>query len=164
MIVEAKVVKEIPDSEFAKIGNVFACKNGLIYRDKSGVLVPYSDRERSGYKVVSFNGKTHTVHSLIAEAFLGPKPSPKHVVDHIDGNKNNNRLDNLQYISWRDNITKGKLCKGKRFVGITKVSQNRWSARIHVNGKSIHIGCYPSATEAGMAYLKKKAELTGSEL
>lgn len=43
-----------------------------------------------------------TVHSLVAEAFIGPRP-PKMDVNHIDGDKANNRVSNLEYLSRGDN-------------------------------------------------------------
>jgi hypothetical protein len=46
--------------------------------------------------------QSKTVHSLVAEAFLGPRPD-KMTINHLDGDKSNNRLDNLEYCSMRDN-------------------------------------------------------------
>ena len=50
------------------------------------------------------NGKRESayVHSLVAAAFIGPRPKGLEV-DHIDGNKANNMVLNLQYIPHRDN-------------------------------------------------------------
>ena len=67
-----------------------------------------------GYLVVTLseNGKTKTrnVHVLVAMAFLDHKPdgTQKVVVDHIDNNKNNNTLDNMQLISHRENVSKDR--------------------------------------------------------
>jgi hypothetical protein len=62
---------------------------------------------RTGYQRVSLvlNGKIKStyVHALVCEAFIGPRPKG-HEVDHIDGDKRNNVLLNLRYISHRDNI------------------------------------------------------------
>lgn len=53
-------------------------------------------------------GKTfqRSVHLLVAEAFLGPKPNPKSQVDHINNQRDCNHIDNLRYISSSDNVKK----------------------------------------------------------
>lgn len=65
-----------------------------------------SRRDRShwdhGYLKVHLskeNGKhpPSSIHVLVAEAFLGPRP-PGHDVDHIDHDRQNNRIDNLRYL------------------------------------------------------------------
>lgn len=45
---------------------------------------------------------THTVHSLVAAAFLGRRPKD-FVINHIDGNKQNNRIENLEYVTHSEN-------------------------------------------------------------
>ena len=62
-----------------------------------------------GYQtVVLYDGsspkrpRSKTVHSIVAESFLGSRPKGM-TVNHIDGDKSNNRLDNLEYYSLRDN-------------------------------------------------------------
>lgn len=48
------------------------------------------------------------VHTLVASAFLGPRPSGMEV-DHIDGDPKNNAATNLQYLTKRDNLAKRRL-------------------------------------------------------
>lgn len=52
------------------------------------------------------NGKkwATSVHKLIALTFIGPKPYEKATVNHIDSNKLNNRAENLEYCSIKENI------------------------------------------------------------
>ncbi len=47
--------------------------------------------------------KSYTVHSLVASAFLGPKPDDKQI-NHKDANKTNNRASNLEYVTGKENI------------------------------------------------------------
>ena len=60
-----------------------------------------------GYKTVhlSHNGETQIlkVHSMVANAFIGPRPEGKQV-NHIDGNKMNNSAENLEYLTPSENI------------------------------------------------------------
>lgn len=51
-----------------------------------------------------FNFSSETVHRIVATAFHGDQPSEKHVVDHIDTNKKNNRPENLRWVTRLENI------------------------------------------------------------
>ena len=63
--------------------------------------------QNSGYPVVDIviNGKqkTRTVHRLVAEAFI-PNPEKLQQVNHIDGNKQNNKVSNLEWCTASRNI------------------------------------------------------------
>lgn len=48
-------------------------------------------------------GRKVAVHTLVAEAFLGEKPSPKHCVRHLDGNPKNNNSSNLAWGTYKQN-------------------------------------------------------------
>jgi hypothetical protein len=55
-----------------------------------------------GYLVVYMNGKTHLIHSLVANFILGKRPHGL-CVNHIDGNKLNNSPSNLEYVTLSEN-------------------------------------------------------------
>lgn len=65
-------------------------------------------QNRYGYSVVSIHGddrvRVVTVHTLVASAFLGPKP-PGCEVNHRDGIKSNNALSNLEWVTRGTNIS-----------------------------------------------------------
>ncbi len=54
----------------------------------------------NGYMRVAYE----VVHRIVATAFHGEQPSEKHIVDHIDTNRRNNRAENLRWITRLDNL------------------------------------------------------------
>ena len=70
-----------------------------------------------GYEVVTVNGKTKYVHRLIAEEHI-PNPFNYKTVNHINGNKLDNRVENLEWISRRKN------CEHARLNGLTQSKLN----------------------------------------
>ena len=53
------------------------------------------------------------VHRIVATAFLGPAPSEQHVVDHIDTNRQNNRPENLRWLTKLENILNNEITRKK---------------------------------------------------
>ena len=61
---------------------------------------------KSGYSSTTVIGQTLLVHRIVLCSFRGPPPSPRHTqVNHIDGNKSNNHVANLEYVTPGENLT-----------------------------------------------------------
>lgn len=61
---------------------------------------------RNGYIRINIKNKVYSAHRLIWEAFNGPIPEEK-VVDHINGNRSDNRLENLRLVTQSENVENG---------------------------------------------------------
>lgn len=65
----------------------------------------------AGYQVVTMESKVRSVHRLVAKAFI-PNPNGLSDVDHLDGNKMNNRVSNLRWVTHQDNCKSFKKMRG----------------------------------------------------
>ena len=108
-----------------------------------------------GYFVVSLrkDGKQKTIqiHQLVAMAFLGHVPCGHAIeVDHIDEDKLNNRLENLQLLTSVEHKGKGSSSK---YTGVSWCKRNsKWSSNIRVKGKLKYLGDFYLELEAAYAY------------
>ena len=84
--------------------------------------------------------------------FLHYGTLPNNLLDHIDGNKINNIIDNLRDVTNQQNSWNRTTAKGYSW----HKSANKFCAVIQINGKSKHLGYYTTEQEARNAYLKAK--------
>ena len=81
-------------------------RKGNVYRkNKNRMLKPAPTNW--GYLTVDLHkngkGKTHKVHRMVAMAFI-PNPDNKALVNHKDGNKLNNSVENLEWCTYSENL------------------------------------------------------------
>ena len=99
-------------------------------------------------------GKLIYMHRVITSA------PPDLVPDHINYNTLDNRRENLRLLTSTENLKNRSPQKrhdlGKRFVagyrGIRHFEGRYWRAQIHINGKSVHLGTFPTAEAAARAF------------
>jgi hypothetical protein len=98
--------------------------------------------------------KIRRVHQLVAESFLNHKRCGlKLVVNHIDFNKSNNRVENLEIITQRENTNKRHIKSASKYTGVYwSKKPKKWKALITINNKQKHLGYYTDELKASEAY------------
>ena len=99
--------------------------------------------------------KTFLVSRLVAQHFL-PDWDKSLQVDHINGVRTNNHVDNLRMVTHSQNLKSySKKIEGvtSKFRGVCWVKdRKKWEARIMVDGKRPHLGCFDDEEEAARAW------------
>jgi hypothetical protein len=127
-------------------------RNGKIILIKGRILK--QSINRFGYLQLAFikSGKLKSfrVNRLVSYYFIENKYNLKQV-NHIDGIKTNNKLENLEWVSNMENSCHRFLNtkKASKFIGVSFCKElNKWRAKIYFNGKQIHLGVFKSEIEA----------------
>lgn len=127
----------------------FADNKGLIYKQDNQIGM-HLDRKENGYLqcAIKINGKyqKQKVHRLVAMAFIGDVKNM--TVNHKDGNKLNNRVENLEIISHYENMQHAKTLKSFK-LGRKKSEENRM--KLNENQIKELTKCYETMSLSEMA-------------
>lgn len=107
---------------------------------------------KNGYPTISFNRGRFYAHRLAWFYFYGVWPENE--IDHINGDKKDFRISNLQDVSHQKNMENQKAKNNKHgHSGVALRKDGRWTARITVNKKSIQLGYFKNLSDASAAYI-----------
>jgi hypothetical protein len=109
-----------------------------------------------GYLDISVDGKNYRAHRLAWLYSYGNFPIG--VIDHIDGDKLNNKLSNLRDVPNSKNLLAHRKLNGNNSSGMIGVHRNHkgWRAEITVGMQKIGLGTYDTPEEASIAYVAAK--------
>lgn len=128
-------------------------ENGNVY-SKTGRKLKCTENGKGYKQLFTYKDgkfyKAYLVHRLVWEAFNG-KIEDGFVIDHINRNKSDNRLENLRIVTFVQNLWNQDV-KGYSWFA----RANKWIARITVNGKRIHLGYFDLEDDARKAYVNAK--------
>lgn len=133
----------------------------LDYNSNTGIFIWKIDRKKtamkgttagatngSGYRQISVDGEVYLAHRLAW--FISFEEWPE-LVDHINRDRSDNRLDNLREVSQSINIHNSANKPSKSGFRNARKVGNRYQSEIKVMGKSIHLGMFDTAEEASNA-------------
>jgi hypothetical protein len=113
-------------------------------------------KTESGYIRISLYNRLHRAHRLAWLYMFGDWPSGD--IDHINGIRGDNRIENLRDVSTSVNMQNQREAQPRNasgFLGVT-IHGSRFEASIKLNGKNIYLGSYKTPELAHAAYLEKK--------
>lgn len=112
----------------------------------------------NGYVKIHFDGQFFHGHRLAWFLHFGCWPVG--LIDHIDGVRSNNAIENLREATPAQNCQNRRALRGA-LKGVTRVQSGKWVARIGVEHRRIHLGTFDSADEASAAYASAAAQHFG---
>lgn len=138
---------------------IYDPETGVFSRRSSTYCRQVGFADKDGYLVVRLLGKRYPQHRLAWFYVTGEFPETD--IDHIDGDRQNNKFDNLRVVTKavnRQNIRRSMPCSKTGFLG-AQVHHGKFRAVIHLDGKAIILGRFDTAEDAHAAYLNAKRQL-----
>lgn len=155
-----------PPMEFA----MDSLRNLLSYEPTTGVFTWLVSRGRvkagdiagavhcNGYIRIQVSGKNILAHRLAWFFTCGAFPAMQ--IDHINGDKRDNRIENLRDVTPLVNSQNMRGARAGSKSGLLGVEpyKGKWRARIRINGKRVSLGCMDSKEDAHSAYVGAKRQ------
>lgn len=115
-------------------------------------------KKDSGYVIFFLFGKAYRAHRAILAMHFGEDSDLD--VDHINGDRADNRISNLRFVSNSVNMQNQRKATARSKTGILGVcpqkNMQRFSAQITVDGRTKHLGTFETTEEAQKAYIQAK--------
>jgi hypothetical protein len=165
--------KDIPDDSIRLRQINLKGLEGYLITDDGQVWSTYSKRwikpvqNNFGYIYYAFRVTEHelfshhsprfSVHRMVALTYIGEPPTPKHEIDHIDGNKGNNHYSNLRWCTHSENILRSYREQGR--ISYSK-GKNRPSPGLETRMKMSDAKNKPIEVYKGGEYITEYPSIT----
>lgn len=117
----------------------------------------------SGYLLICIKRRPHRAHRLAYEFVYGAIPTGMEI-DHVNGIRTDNRIDNLRLATRKQNSANSRrgCTNTSGYKGVYRHSKgNHWVANIMVDQKTIYLGLFKSAEAAHFAYITAATQYFG---
>lgn len=153
-----KPIQNLDGYEVSNLGRIRSYRISIHKRGSIGSY-PYISKDfrflksnrncRDGRIQIRLNGKNYKVHNLVCQTFIGPRPNNK-VVDHINRDYSDNRLENLRYISQSLNCRNTQRSSPIQSIkGVSwRKAMDKWEAYRRIGRKKIHLGFFSNEEDA----------------
>jgi hypothetical protein len=145
-------------------------ETGIVYSRKTGKSMG-NIHKVSGYVLISkwANGKVYSItrSSIIWWSKYQKMPSAKMCIDHIDGDKTNDRIENLQVLTPQQNVAKKRKSTNgsSKYMGVKfRKDEKKFIAEIEKWGKKYYFGYYGDEKEAAIARDRGVIKLYAKEM
>lgn len=133
------------------------------WTDRPSNRVKIGDRagtvNTAGYRVITIKGKPFYEHRLAWFVHYGEWPAQE--IDHINGDRSDNRIANLRCATHSQNSC-NKLRKNKHgYMGVYRRSNGKYRSRIKIGNRIVNLGTFDTAKAAHLAYERAKPKAHG---
>lgn len=125
---------------------------GYLNRKKNGKLCGLRANTTVGYAAVGVGKRKLLAHRVIYAIVTGKMPEGQ--IDHINGNRVDNRIENLRDVSRSENLHNSKVPKNNSsgFPGVSWHAQHqKWRTQICIDNRNIHLGYFKDFEDAVQA-------------
>jgi hypothetical protein len=145
-------------------------ETGIVYCRKTGKSMGYIHKV-TGYVLISkwANGKVYSIKrsNIIWWSMHQKMPSVKMNIDHIDGDRANDRIENLQILTPQQNVAKKRKSTNgsSKYMGVQfNKTMKKFRALVEKWGKKYHFGYYDDEKQAAIARDRGMIELYEKEM
>lgn len=125
-----------------KIGETIIDKE--TFNDIKNYKISYNNK----YATINVDQKLYRLHRYLLKCY-----DLDYYVDHINGNKLDNRIENLRIVTpQQNNMNKTSRDNStSKYIGVYLYSDGKWKASIRINNKNIHLGTFINEIDAAKA-------------
>lgn len=127
--------------------------------DKVVIGAPAGTRNYSGYILISVFGRRYRAHRLAWAIVHGSWPTLE--IDHINGDRSDNRLENLREATRAENSRNARGKRGYLKGATYNKKAGRWQAQIMKDGRTTFLGHYDTPEQAHEAYKQNARNFHG---